>query len=478
MKNRIAIFLAIAAIAWSNRRSPLLEAGGVEILVCAVLLVVCVYPAVRWLRRPQKSLPVFELYCLMHVVYYLQPYIDGKPSLQAFPESVRVLAGMVTIVFLASAIFIFVLRDREGAPAGRSHWLMRREIPAEYDSWFWMALGLWLAYNVAATAGVFPDVGDWLNVIATISTAAGTLATYHFFHAIGSERFSRGATLAAIAALAIGVLVTFSSGYLIAGTMFIIVALVAYTVAARRLPVVTAVVCLAFVNFLHLGKADMRVRFWNRSDVSAGANNPLVVLSFWIDASWIRLAEGSTSEGGERTSLVTRASLAQMLATVVDQTPDRLPYLAGETFWQIPILFVPRVILPDKPKGNLPSETMAIYYGIQTNESVKSTSIGLGQIAEAWANYGWIGIVVVGCFYGWLFFLPCGLTKSLEPNTLGYLLSAVSLAWATDLEHALGTFLVSLTQTVALAGVLLYFMSRPARQPPRRHAPARATATA
>jgi hypothetical protein len=467
MKNRIAIWAAILGIVWTNRNSPLLEANGIEMLVCAVLFFLCVYPAVRWLRSPQKPLPVFELYCLVHLVYYLQPYIDGKPALLAFPESVRVVAGLATIAFLASATLIFIARDRGGQSTGSSNPIMRREIPTGSDSWFSIGLGLWLAYNLASTLGVFPDVGDWRNVFVTVSTAAGILATFHFFYAIGNRRLGGSASAIAIVVVVIGVLINASSGYLIGGILVLIVALIAYTVASKRLPIVTAVVCLTLANFLHLGKGDMRARFWGKTEAGA-AFNPLVVFPFWVDASWGRLVAGTTSGASERTSLVTRASLAQMLATVVDQTPDRLPYLAGQTFWQIPTLFVPRMLLRNKPNGNLPSETMAIYYGVQSDESVKSTSIGMGQIAEAWANFGWIGIIVLGAFYGWLFSIPCGLTKSLAPSTLGYLLSAVSLVWATDLEHGLGTFLVSLAQTVLMAGLLLYFVSKPARITPVR----------
>jgi peptidoglycan/LPS O-acetylase OafA/YrhL len=60
---------------------------------------------------------------------------------------------------------------------------------------------------------------------------------------------------------------------------------------------------------------------------------------------------------------------------------------------------------------------------------------------------------------------------------VGYLLSAVTLAWATDLEHGLGTFLVSLCQTLFLASILLYVVSKPGRRAARR-AVVRVVATA
>jgi hypothetical protein len=477
VKNKLAVIGVIAAILWSNRASPLLEASGAERLVCMMLLVVCVYPFVRWVRSTRRPLPVFELYCLMHAVYYLQPYVDGRPSLFAFPESVRIQAGLLTVAFLASAIAVFVLRDRTRAWAGETSWILRREMGSHSDAWFAVGLAFWLAYNLATVLGVFPNVGAWTNVFATAATAAGTLATYYFVHAIGRRRLTKVATAAAIAAIAAGVLITFASGYLIAGSLIATVALVAYTMASNRLPILTAVVCLAVVNFLHLGKADMRARFWTASAAAAGFN-PLVVFPFWTQASWRRFANGlPSSDDGEEVSLVTRATLAQMLATVVDQTPDKLPFLDGETFWEIPTLFVPRALLRDKPDGNLPSETIAIYYGVQSTESVKHTSIGLGQVAEGWANFGWAGVVMLGAVFGWLFSIPSKLTRSLPPNTVGYLLSAVTLAWATDLEHGLGTFLVSLCQTLFLASILLYVVSKPGRRAARR-AVVRVVATA
>src|SRR5208282_5564556 len=87
----------------------------------------------------------------------------------------------------------------------------------------------------------------------------------------------------------------------------------------------------------------------------------------------------------EKVSLLDRTSLIQILCLVVSNTPDRLPFLDGQTYAQIPAQFVPRFFWPEKPVGHISTYTLAVYYGLQNIEDTQKTTIGFGMLTEAYA---------------------------------------------------------------------------------------------
>jgi hypothetical protein len=63
---------------------------------------------------------------------------------------------------------------------------------------------------------------------------------------------------------------------------------------------------------------------------------------------------------------------------------------------------VPRFFWPDKPVAQGSSGGAAYDYGLQYRSNT-STSIGLGQPAEAYANFGPVGVAIIMAIQGLLF---------------------------------------------------------------------------
>jgi hypothetical protein len=208
----------------------------------------------------------------------------------------------------------------------------------------------------------------------------------------------------------------------------------------------------------------MREKYWNFEEGASYGKlglNPFEVYSFWCNASWQRLVGESDSEEETPASLLHRSAIAHMLALVISETPENKPYLDGLTYKQIPQLLLPRILSKNKPRGNLPTETLAIYYEVQTEKSVQTASIAVGQIAEAWANFGWIGILVIGGVIGLVLSLPSHLVAGCSVNQVGFLISAVFLSISYNLELTLGPWLITLFDALLVACIGLYLISRP-----------------
>ena len=76
------------------------------------------------------------------------------------------------------------------------------------------------------------------------------------------------------------------------------------------------------------------------------------------------------------------------------------PFLYGETFYWLPLVPIPRVVFPAKPK-NLLSTDMAISY--QLRSDVGTTSINFPMLVEGYINFGFYGMLVMAFLYGIMF---------------------------------------------------------------------------
>jgi hypothetical protein len=231
----------------------------------------------------------------------------------------------------------------------------------------------------------------------------------------------------------------------------------AYIQGKGRIPWVAVLVVLGIFSFLNLGKGTMRELHWarNATGVNLTTSNILDIYETWISASWrVFIGEGDQRRGG---SLLERANLIQMQTLVINRTPDELPYLMGATYLQTPDQAIPRIFWPDKPTGNLSNNTLSIYYGVQRDSDTRSTSISFGLLAEAWANFGWWGIIGLGVLFGAAMRLLSRLCYRLPDTALLSLVSVIPLGWAVAIEVAFSQWFVSLCQALA-AGVLILYL--------------------
>ena len=477
MKNKLAVFTVFGFLFWANRHSSVFSLGLGETLTALLLLAITVAPTILWLIRGMRGLPILELFCLAHFVYYAYPILATKPEYMDFSEGIRVQAGLAVCAFLiCSYVGYFLLRSLKAKPPGR---FVSRQIEINrIRVIFWVLLFLWISTTIVVTFGLMPFAGRLLNILRTISASSGIISIFFLFYLQGQRKFSLGETATLNTTFAIGIIVSFASGFLVGGSTYMAMALIGFAFGKKRIPFFGAVLCMSLVSFLHLGKGEMRLRYWE-----GGMHGDYLQLSQiypiyrdWVSYSWRNAV--SPSPQRERTSVIDRLKLIHMLALVMNDTPSKLPYLKGETYAHIPKLAVPRMLWPEKPRGHISTETLGLYYNVQTEESVLYTSVGFGLIAEAWANFGWLGAMAVGLLFGILTGIPARLSLQLPVNSIGFLASILIVSWTFQLEHALSSYLISLAQSLMVVLVGLFFISsRPPRtqsqpiRPVRRMAP-------
>jgi hypothetical protein len=455
------IWLTFPLVLWMNRSGPFLGYSLLEMAVCFGIGWASVRPVLRWLREGMQTIPAFESYCLMHFPYYFMPYMAGRGEFLLYPQSVRLRVGCMVVLYLLTADWVFLKTVRRWGrrPASAGSWFLREVKGVTDGRALWWAFWFWCGMSVLTILGWVPNIGSVLSVFRSTQSVCGSAGCFFLSMRMGAGQLRTTERWIFNGLLVVGVLSSLGTGFLVGGTMMILTAVLGHTIGSGRVPVWALAVSMAFLSFLHQGKSQMRERFWDSGkNYSEHHYDPLEVYSYWMGASYRTLTQSVVDRGGE--GFVERASLLRMLMIVGAESPEFRPYLNGKTYLQIPQLFVPRILWPQKPRASLPMDTMGIYYGVHTQQSVEVTAIGFGHVAEAWANFGWLGVLFGGAGYALLMAAPAVLSLRFRQEQAGYLLGVVILGQSLDLENAIGTELTSVFQKLLVAVVAVHLFSR------------------
>lgn len=460
MNRQLTLLLAVALGAVLMSQSGLMAVDTATAELATLLLLLSGGPAVLWLWGGMRHLPVFEVYAFMHLIYYWQPAGKAGGTVLSLPQEERAVFLGAVSVFLAFGAVVNWAMLRSARPPAKGQRLWDREVPAMKGSQLpWLLLGFWLLYSTLFQYGTIWSLvpGTLLPLVRALCVAAGMLGVFVTAHRVGEGGLHLVQKVAFVATVAAGTLLSFASGYLAVGTVFVGNAFFAYMIGARRLPVVSLTLFLLFVSFLNYGKQEMRARYWAMGE---SADDLVELYSHWFKSSWEQFNLPADRRGAA-TSAFERANLTEVTARVITQSPYPLPFLGGKTYLDSLQLLVPRLIWPDRPSLHVIMNELGLRYGIHMDvESTESTMISIGQVGEAWANGGWLGVSLAGAFFGMFYALAARLAGQRKIATIGFLFGMSFVGFAANLEHLAGTLLMTFYQTAIATLVLLYWFSR------------------
>jgi hypothetical protein len=415
---------------------------GLAIIVLAML------PSLMWAQRTTHEFPVFEVFMLTGINIYALPLLNGQSELQAYSESVVEQAAAVVLFFQIIAIVTHLAV--RGRPRTTPFWA-EEVISRDTGRYLGHALVLTTIYTGIAT---FSDLipGDLGAPLRAVFYGLGIISTFIQGRRWGQNDLSYQEKISFIINLALQVVFNFATLYLIAGISIIVLALLGYVSGGKRPPIVAMVITLPLIALLHNGKTAMREKYWGKEATFAPTLSDLP--GFFTE--WIQDGLDLHQKTSLTTKLIERTSLFQIICLVVDSTPDRLPYLDGLTYGQIPGQFVPRFFWAEKPVAHISTYTLSIYYGLQRSEDTMKTTIAFGLLAEAYANFGFYGAGILGAVFAFGF-KKYGMWASQSPIlSCAGLLLVLLMAWSFQTELTLSIWLSSLFQaTVAVLGVPL-----------------------
>lgn len=176
--------------------------------------------------------------------------------------------------------------------------------------------------------------------------------------------------------------------------------LLTYVAIGKRIPWAVVAVCTAAFLVLNPAKAVFREHITERGPITFEQS-----LTLWqesLEDTWsTQTIERKEAREGALQKTTERLDYNWLSAHVHSVVPSRIPYQYGRTYEDIPDLLIPRIINPDKAtsQGHTRSRWL-VELGAQTAGSIETVAISLPASAEAYWNFGWPGVFVVGLLLG------------------------------------------------------------------------------
>ena len=403
-------------------------------------------PGLLWARSGGSRFPVFEPIMLLCANAYAIPLLNGQVQLAAYSSDVVSRAGWAVILYQLSAIAAYTLT--RGDPGRGRFWtepILSRQVEA-FILYGLLASTLYIAVSTLTT---------WIpaeieSVLRAVFFGLGILCTF-----ISTQRWGRGELTQSDKVLLVATLVPQlilqAVGLLLIGSLSLLgIALLGYLSGGKRVPWVVLLAAFALMAVLHNGKSPMRTKYWEQHHPPPTATQLPAYFMEWFQYGLQPPVESATGEheASLGRKLLERSSLMHILCLIVNYSPDRQPFLSGQTYGYVLPQLVPRFFWPGKPRSHEATYRLAVYYGLQDEEATTATTIAFGMLAEAYANFGLVGGVLLGLFWG------VGLKKlqllSVHSPMFSFagLLMILLTAWSFNSEHTMAVWVSSLSQAI------------------------------
>jgi hypothetical protein len=374
--------------------------------LAVLLFATCLFPLARWYARGAVDVPVFELIVLSYALQFSMPIyqqpnviiIFGQPFLLSWEDVEAVLwltqLGVLALIgsYALSRRIPFVINlPRLDLPLADPHKKRLFIVGAIVVGGGVSLLQSFGWFRGGTTGAIF-----WL--LSRQMQVAIILLAYDAFH-LEKQRSSQAALL--YIALAVNFVAGLITGLLENAFIPLVLVIMVYWHTRRRVPWHWLAVGAALYLVLNPVKFAYRGATWYGATTSTLAER----VELWrglAAESASRLLDRSDSDQSEATiyASLARFDLIHKFAYVYRLTPEHIPYYRGRTYGYFVYGWVPRIIWPDKPAVNA-NEIIDIDYRLKNPGS--STNIGIGQLPEAYINFGVLGIVVVMALQGFIF---------------------------------------------------------------------------
>jgi hypothetical protein len=424
-------------------------------LGAALIIAAAWMPAFIWIRREMGGLPIFPVFAVTYTWTFGLPLLYEHPIVKVFEATDQLFAAFTVTGFLLVATLVwYFVRSKTVRPPTRC--LLMRELGA--DGIFFLILAAAILFTIVTNGSSLNLAPGVYSILRAVILAVEALACVVLSFRLGTGQLK--GLRAAIFKLLLLILVIVSLPCLLMINSMAVVALAAfgYVSGSGKVPWISFAAGILLFGFLHVGKAEMRDRYWGDAD-----QGPVQLAEYpaffteWVTTSLDNLNASAAKEESEHT-LLERSSLMQIL--LYEQTLSaQLPFLFGDTYVIVPQLLIPRILYPDKPTTHEGTYRLNIHYGFQTREQTETTTIGFGLLNEAYANFGLAGMgilaIVIGAFYG------SAERWAAEAPLLSFrgLFAIIVASYSFQTEFAAGVYVAALFQsTIALAGLSLLIL--------------------
>jgi hypothetical protein len=434
------------------------------VAAAVVLALVSLYPWYFWLLGHSHGLPLWPVFVAMNGVTAALPMLQAPETLDAYTPAEVITGGMTYagFIILGSAVWL-ALTSRIPRPPQMVLMISSRRSTAILFGF--VASGI--AYYVNQFLWIIPLPGNTHQIVRGITLSLNTMGIFvlAFYMGRGMLTKVQGGVLVALVTLSAAVM---AAGLIMATAMVpIAMAFLGYVLGSGRIPWRALAALLVVVAILHPGKYAMRDIYWGGADSAPGVH-PLNLPAYY----WTWFGYGLEELGGvtgivtgpknesEATSVFERAGNVHMLLRVQKMSPAEVPFLNGITYEAIPRLLVPRFIDSDKGVAHAANILLTVNYGLQSMEvATGGTSIAWGLVAEAFANFGYLGIGALAVFLAVFYGLFSRITIGVPMTSLRFVVGLLIMGAAVKAD-TMALFITSQFQAIIGVSIAALFLMR------------------
>lgn len=377
-------------------------------LAGVLVMAISIWPIAYWYRLGSSGVPMFELICISYGLQYSTPlYLQPNQIVaynsqmigftwdETFQSLLLAALGLASMV----AAYYWLLRTKRVKRIPR---IDLKVDPKRRPRYLVSALVCGFGTVVLQSHGFAPNglspLGIAVRLLNIQFLVAVVLITYRVH-----ERTEYRARWTALLAIVLGAALLLGlAGGTLEGTLLplALVILVRWH-ATRKLPVRALLVGLFAFAVLNSAKAEYR-----NSLAYTSANTGVVGrASAWLDTGRQALQQTLTGDVLQNSQdrfrqSTQRLDLLHVFALVHASTPSRVAYYNGTTYGSLFYSWIPRAVWPDKPTATSPIDQLGVDYGLILPFQTSTTKIGIGQLAEAYANFGLAGLVFIMALQG------------------------------------------------------------------------------
>jgi len=420
------------------------------------------YPALMWAKHAKKWLPVFEIAMLMAIPQYAVPLLSHPLDLRFYPDATISRAALLISIYLFISILGFSISRR---PPRVKEIFLTSLIPSKF--YYLGHLGLIIS-NIYLFISTFYSIIpiELYSSLRALFLGLSTMSVFITSHLWGLNLLNPSKKALFLINIIINTLMSFLGLYLIAGVGTVFLAIASYSSARKKIPWVASLIFILIVSILHLGKTEMRGKYWDFSGHGRASQVyklkvhevPSFLLE-WVSAG-LTMNRVSKQSGIDQKNSLERAALFPMTCIAVDRIPRERDYLMGGSYVSIPAVLIPRAIWPEKPSALEGNDQIMVHLGLVNPDNI-TVSIAFGLPTEAYVNFGFIGVSILGFALGFLYKNISLLAQNAPQFSIVGILSILLISSISQSEQNASIWFSSLLQmTVICIGIpLLYKIS-------------------
>jgi len=455
---------AVTASLWLTRANEVTVA---QILLALLLSYVPWRSYLRWKSSEKSDLPIFSMIAFMYWLFYAVPlFWEPHTISEIYSATGRELSDAgITSAMLMAVLGVGCLwlgmHARVGKLLAPRHLTINLASSRRPYIRAVLAVGCFLnVYDISPY--ILGEGGRQLTGIVT-STVPMLAFVILFRDYLRGESTQLDRIL--MAAFVVSRLFNgLSSGWLGISISLIVVCGIVYLAERRRIPQIAFVLVMLFALFLQVGKEDFRKAYWKEESqgVTEGPTQGgrLERASFWVTRSFEKWGDTIADPNVETlrdaiTPSLSRISLLNQTANVLDLTPSVVPYQYGWLYSYLGVTLIPRFLWPDKPSVNEANQFYQVAYGLTGEEQLGQVSIAAGTLTEGYINFSWPGAVGIMFLLGIFFDFYQTTFLSIKSGPLLQAVGVVLLPTFLSIESQLAQYLGGIVQEVVVILIVM-----------------------